>query len=309
MIPLLALLLDLACGEPPSRVHPVAWTGKLLDRCLHAPIGAGRRELLARGAAATLGIAALGAVAAAAIGRLARRRRWSEVLTEVMLLKSSFSLRRLLGATWEVGRALRRGDLATARALTGRNLVSRDTSSLSSSEVASAAIESLAENLTDSVLAPLVYYLVAGTPGAWAYRVINTADAMVGYRTARLEYLGKVAARADDVVNWLPARLAAVTIIVAAAAVGEDARAAAATMRRDRGRTASPNAGWTMSAMAGALGVTLAKRDAYRLGDGRAPTAPDVARALRIAGAASALLACGVVAISHARRRRAFSSV
>ena len=186
------------------------------------------------------------------------------------------------------------GDLHAARALAGRDLVSRDTSLLDAGEVASAAIESVAENLTDSLVAPLLYYLVAGLPGAWAYRVINTADAMVGYRTGRLEYLGKVAARLDDVVNLLPARLAALALVMAARVAGADGRGARAVLSRDHARTASPNAGWTMSAMAGALGVTLAKRDAYRLGDGTSPDASDVARAVRVAGAASALIACAV---------------
>jgi adenosylcobinamide-phosphate synthase len=134
--------------------------------------------------------------------------------------------------------------------------VSRDTGSLDAGEVASAAIESVAENLTDSLAAPLLYYVPAGISGAWAYRGANTADAMVGYRAGHLEYLGKVPARFDDVMNAVPARLASLALTTAAALTGVDAAGARAIRRRDHVRTASPNAGWTMSALiaGGALG-------------------------------------------------------
>src|SRR5262249_42816972 len=168
------------------------------------------------------------------------------------------------------------GDLVSARADVGTDLVSRPTSGLDSSGVASAAIESVAENLTDSVLAPLMFYAAFGLAGAAVYRAVNTADAMIGYRTGMLEDFGKVAARFDDVLNLIPARLAGLVLVSAATMMGASPTGALTTMWREHARTASPNAGWTMAAMAGALGVTLEKNDHYRLGGGRTPTADDV---------------------------------
>src|SRR6267142_1113941 len=169
-----------------------------------------------------------------------------------------------------VPRPLAAGDLDAARAAVGLHLVSRPTATLGPDEVASATIESLAENLTDAVIAPVCFYLLFGLAGAAAYRAVNTADAMLGYRDGALEWFGKLAARLDDVLNFVPARLAALGLLAGAAAAGEDARGALRMLGRDGALTASPNAGRTMAAMAGALGLTLAKRGAYRLGEGRA---------------------------------------
>src|SRR5262249_34837731 len=162
-----------------------------------------------------------------------------------------------------------RADLDGSRAAVGRDLVSRPTGMLDAGQVTSAAIESVAENLTDAFLAPLLFFVAFGLPGAVMYRVVNTADAMIGYRDGRLLYFGRVAARLDDAFNLVPARLAGLLIVAAAAMAGADGRRALSTMRGDHARTASPNAGWTVSAMAGALGVTLAKPGAYSLGSGQ----------------------------------------
>src|SRR6267378_4468769 len=188
-----------------------------------------------------------------------------------------------------VARPLAAGDLDAARAAVGLHLVSRPTATLGPDEVASATIESLAENLTDAVIAPVCFYLLFGLAGAAAYRAVNTVDAMLGYRDGALEWFGKLAARLDDVLNFVPARLAALGLLAGAAAAGEDARGALRMLGRDGALTASPNAGRTMAAMAGALGLTLAKRGAYRLGEGRPPRAADIARAVRVFAWAAAL--------------------
>jgi adenosylcobinamide-phosphate synthase len=188
-----------------------------------------------------------------------------------MLLKLTLSCRRLLGAAEEVRRALVVPDLTEARRLVGWHLVSRPTTELSEEEVAGATVESLAENFTDAMVAPIFYWLLGGIPLAMAYRFINTADAMWGYRDSTHEYLGKVAARLDDAVNWLPARFAAALLLLGGAIARGDLRNGLRVCARDHGATASPNAGWTMSAMAGLLQVQLTKRGAYALGDGVAP--------------------------------------
>jgi adenosylcobinamide-phosphate synthase len=177
--------------------------------------------------------------------------------------------------------------------------------------VAGATVESLAENLTDSLTAPLLAYAAGGLPAAWAYRFVNTADAMWGYRTAEFEQLGKSPARLDDLLNWLPARLTGWLLVSAAWLAGEDSRGAARTMLAQHNRTASLNAGWTMSAMAGALGVTLSKQAVYRLEGGRAePNAAIIERALRIADICVGLTVIFIgIGLSVVRIRRNHSGV
>ena len=285
----MALAIDLVLGDPPNRYHPVAWLGRLLAagrrRLCHGPPA----RLFAGGALVTLGVAAVAAVAGALIMALAGRLGAAGVLLEAAALTCLLSLRGLVDAAREAAAELARGDLVAARRVVGYHLVSRPTAALDDGHVASAAVESVAENLTDSVVAPALCYLVAGLPGAAVYRVLNTADAMFGYRDGPLEYFGKVAARLDDVVNLLPARLSGLSLVVGAALAGESAGGAFTALRRDRRRTASPNAGWTMSALAGALGVRLEKPGAYELGAARLPAAPDIERAVKVFHAAVAV--------------------
>jgi adenosylcobinamide-phosphate synthase len=163
------------------------------------------------------------------------------------------------------------------------HLVSRDTSTLDESRIAAATIESLAENTSDSAIAPLFWYAVAGLPGALVYRFLNTADAMLGYRDAEREWLGKAAARLDDVANLIPARLTALCMILSAPWLGGRMEGGWRIWRRDAGTTASPNAGHPMSAAAGVLGVELEKVDHYRLGAGQPkPSARDIRRSQRL---------------------------
>lgn len=246
---------------------------------------------------------ALAAAAAVALVALASTLGWLGLVIEALALKSTLSLRGLAASALGVGRHLEGSDLGAARAALGRDLVSRPTATLDTGQVASATIESVAENLTDAFLAPLLFFVVFGLPGAVAYRTINTADAMIGYRDGALLHFGRVAARLDDALNIVPARLAAVLIVVAAWIAGADGRRALAAMRRDHARTASPNAGWTMSTMAGALAVTLEKRGAYRLGAGAPPTPTDVQRAVRVLVLAAALAIPPLIALTVALNR------
>jgi len=260
-----AFILDLALGDPPNRLHPVAWLGKAIDAAAHkAPRSSAGRFLY--GVALVL----VGATGSAALARLVLRlpspiRKPAEVL----LLKLTIGARGLIDAADSVASALERGEVEDARRLVGWHLVSRDTSSLSPEELAGATVESVAENLTDGFVSPLLYYAVGGLPAAWAYRFVNTCDSMLGYRDEEHEWLGKAAARADDALNWVPARIAAASIVAAAAILGFDAENAWETMISQHSRTASPNAGWTMSAAAGAMHVTLSKRGNYSLEGGR----------------------------------------
>jgi adenosylcobinamide-phosphate synthase len=293
-----ALLADGLLGEPPPALHPTVWMGRWVE--------AGRRAAGVRpasrfvlGAAIALGGAGIAAAAAGRLGGLvASIPSPAAAILEGLALKPALAVRGLLDAGRMVEKALRDGDLPRARRLLSRHLVSRDTSDLSHSEVAGAAISSLAENLSDSVIAPLVAWRGAGLAGAYAYRFLNTADAMLGYRTAELEWLGKFAARSDDLVNILPARLSAFAI-AAVAPLGEGSVLRSVHVAvRDAARTPSPNAGWPMAAMAGALNVRLSKRSVYRLHrEGGAPDASTLARA-RVIVLAAALLAAAAVTVS-----------
>lgn len=267
---LLALLLD-TLGEPPAKVHPVVYMGNYLSWARKNWRGLTPQQQLAEGAAGW----AVGAGLAAGAGFAAARLPW---WAQGALLKPLLARKALFDAVAEVGAALERDDLQGARRLLAWHLVSRDTSNLSAAEVAGAAIESLAENLSDSVVAPLLAYRVGGLPLAAAYRLTNTADAMWGYRTPQLEWAGKAAARADDLLNLCPARLTALCALAASGGRGWRVWA------RDRRNTTSPNAGHPMSAFAGALGVRLDKRGVYVLNaGGREPTAADIPRALSLA--------------------------
>lgn len=236
---------------------------------------AGGRARLAWGAIWLAGGAGLSALLAGLVPHNA--------LIQGAVASTLLAYRQLDRAVGEVQAALRAGDLQEARRLLGWHLVSRPAGDLDAAEVAGAAIESLAENLSDSLVGPVCWYLLGGLPALAAYRFVNTADAMWGYRNPRYEQLGKAAARTDDLLNLMPARLTALLIVLAAQALERRGAQAWHVAARDHGRTASPNAGWPMAAMAGALGTTLTKRGQYRLGDGAcAPDAHMIDRARSI---------------------------
>ena len=302
-----ALTLDWLTGDPPNAWHPVAWLGRLIGWLSGRAPTSGKMRQLGSGAlivAAASGVMTLPAWAlsrwtSSAMAGPTRLPRVVGFVAEVLSLKATFALRGLLRAGEQVQQDLERRDLPDARRSL-RSLVSRDTSGLTGEQVAAAAVESVAENLTDSVVAPLLAYAVFGLPGAACYRAVNTCDAMIGYH-GRYEYLGKVAARLDDVLNLAPARAAGLLLAATAPLSGGSAVEALRLMLRDHGKTESPNAGWTMSAAAGALGVQLEKTDHYRLGDAVRPVIPQtIAQAGRLVTVAVAIGA-GLLAVWEAR--------
>jgi adenosylcobinamide-phosphate synthase len=288
-----AIAIDLLFGELPARWHPVVWIGGFIrgvERLL--PRSGARPQLLGGallGLVVPLGSAGL-VLGAAALLRPVPLLAW---LFHVLVLTAMFALRALGEAARRVHRALDARDLEGARQAL-RSLCSRDPSQLSPEELIGASVESVAENASDSVVAPLLYYVCFGLLGAVAYRAVNTLDAMVGYH-GRYEYLGKVSARLDDVLNFVPARLTAALLIVAGALLQQDVARGVAIWRRDAGSTESPNAGHPMAAMAGLLRVRLEKGDHYRLGDAHELLTPrhiDAAwRIVQLAGGVGAALA------------------
>ncbi len=297
---LLALLLDVALGEPPNRLHPTVWIGKtvaLAERIAPGPRAASGLQLAAGAAMAVLIPAAWGAAAWAVEFGLLALHPLAYVVGVAILVKTTFSVRMLHRVAADIGRILSSGDVSEARRQMSA-LVSRDTSELTIGQMAAGAIESVAENITDSVVGPLLAFALFGLPGAVAYRAINTLDSMVGYH-GRYEYLGKASARLDDLVNLIPSRLAAALLWIATVVLpGMAGGRAWSIMLAHRGRTESPNAGWTMAAMAGGLGVTLEKVGHYRLGDpAPEPLPAHIGVASRALYATTALAAAGAVGI------------
>lgn len=221
------------------------------------------------------------------------------VCLHAALLKCCLGVRSLGGAALCVLEPLAKHDEPTARQQLAWHLVSRDVQVLSAQEISAATIESVAENTSDSVIAPLFFYVIAGLPGALFYRYINTCDAMLGYRTVEFEWLGKVAARLDDVLNLIPARITAGLMVVASLSLPTAAARGWRTWQRDASRTASPNAGRPMSVAAGVLGVCLEKPNHYRLGsEFRPPEAADIRRMLNLFARTvtlAVLLACSTL--------------
>ncbi|MGE8447582.1 MAG: adenosylcobinamide-phosphate synthase CbiB [Comamonas sp.] len=287
---LVALLVDWLWGEPPLRLHPVVYMGKLLG-LLGQAIAPRQADERAYGrfvlAALAWCLLAGGAwlVYAALMYLLQAVPWWLNGLVAGLLLKPLLSWRMLRSEVLAVEAAL--GESLQAGRARLSWLVSRDTAQLDAATVRESAIETLAENLSDSVLAPLFWFAVAGLPGAALYRMANTADAMWGYpgwrsqgaQRRHWQWAGKWAARADDVLNWVPARITAAWLVLLAGGLSWSG------LRRDAAVTPSPNGGWPMGAMARALGVRLSKPGVYQLHpQGRSPQAPDVQRALALAG-------------------------
>jgi adenosylcobinamide-phosphate synthase len=260
-----ALLLDRFLGEYPAPLHPVVWIGKLLSLLLRCAPRHGWWRPFVFGVFLAIGVPALAVVAALAALRLAAAVPWLQIVLGIFLLKASFALRELGAAAGRVRVAVEAGDLPRAREAL-RSLCSRDPTQLDEEALLAATVESLAENTSDSFVAPLFYFLLFGVPGAIAYRAINTLDAMVGYR-GEFEALGKASARLDDMVNWVPARLTAALLLLAGWLSGWDVARGWRIFRRDRARTPSPNGGRPMAMMAGLLGVQLEKKEIYTLGD------------------------------------------
>jgi adenosylcobinamide-phosphate synthase len=264
---LLALVIDLTLGEPPNPVHPVVWMGNLI-KLLMKGAGSIAHRIPQFIYGLMVSLVTIGIFSIAAYFLLFYIRTLSVVayiLIGAFLFKTTFSLRGLGKAALRVKKLLVDNKLPEARSAV-RALVGRDTINLDSSQVVSATVESVAENSCDSFVAPLLFFLLLGVPGALAYRVVNTLDNSIGFR-GKYEYLGKFAARLDDVVNFIPARITAFIFVLAGWLSRNDIRSAWRVMFRDHGKTASPNGGWTMGAMAGALGVQLEKIGYYKLGD------------------------------------------
>lgn len=286
----LALWIDRRLGEPPVALHPVVWMGHYLAWCGQRTVRCPPAAAFSLGAlawwvgAAFIALVALGLQTLLfwQMGRAGGVMGWAGAVLLMAcfagVLKTTLAWRMLHREVLAVEAALGES-LSAGRERLGW-LVSRDTANLTADEVRESAIESLAENLNDSVVAPIFWFVLFGLPGAAVYRFANTADAMWGYRGVRhgqtWEWAGKWAARADDVLSWVPARLTALLIVAVTQGVTFKA------LRREARRTPSPNSGWPMAAMAIALGMRLGKPGVYTLNAaGRLPEAADTLKTIK----------------------------
>ena len=297
----LAVALDLVLGEPPSRFHPTVWMGGTVAFSEKLAPRAGWQGLVAGGVMVVLVVGFWAAAAYFAVRGLQNLHDVAYVVVGAALLKSTFSVRMLHQAAARVRGGLAVGDMAQARHGL-RSLVSRDPSQLSPDLAAAATVESVSENMADSILGPWLFFALFGLPGAVAYRAVNTLDSMVGYR-GEYEFLGKVSARLDDLLNLIPARLTGLLVVLASSFLpGQRAAGAWRVMWRDHSRTQSPNAGWPMSGMAGALGVELEKVGYYRLGDSTRPVgSQDITQAIRSMYLVAALGLAVTLALAYGR--------
>ena len=299
---LLAFAIDRTLGEPPNRFHPVCWMGSLLALGRRTAPATGNALRFFWGMLVILAGGGLFVGFAMVVVTLSRCLPiYGSWCLQAILLKTMFSVASLAKAGHAVRQPLERGELDDARQQLSFHLVSRPTADLDSQDITAAAIESVAENTSDSFVAPLLFYSLAGLPGVFFYRWVNTADAMLGYRTDELEWLGKFAARLDDCLNWVPARLTAIFMLMAGVFGGWSLRTGFYIWRRDSKLTASPNAGHPMSMASGLLRVSLEKKGHYVLGhEFPKPSAKDLESSIEMLWYTSflVLLAISTVAIA-----------
>jgi adenosylcobinamide-phosphate synthase len=284
----LALLSDILFGEPPAFMHPVVWMGKFINFFVsRAP----KRHMKPYGlfmAAFCAGTAFLAGMAILSFGE-----GLIQLIIAAFFLKSTFSIRMLTVSALGIRKDLDGGNIEKVRNDL-MTFVGRDTSKLNASQSASAVIESLAESFVDGILAPLFYFLLFGLPGAFVYRMINTLDSMVGYRKEPFIELGYASARLDDIANWVPARLSLLFIFMASIFFGKPFETVR-TCIRDHGKTASPNSGWSMAAVSGALGVRLEKVGYHVLGaQYDEPQPVHIKRAINLIGMSSFFVIAGI---------------
>ncbi|KAA2263828.1 cobalamin biosynthesis protein [Solihabitans fulvus] len=303
---LLGMAADAVYGDPRRR-HPVAAFGRVAgvaERVLH-------RDHKAPGVAYTALLVGGTVLAGVGVERLGRNSQVVQAATTAVATWAVLGGASLAKEGTAMGRALDEGDLIAARARLS-HLCGREPSRLDTTGLARATVESVAENTSDAVVAPLLWGAVAGVPGLLAYRAVNTLDAMVGHRNARYRRFGWASARLDDLANLVPARVAALLTTLGAPVVGGSASEAWQTWRRDASAHPSPNAGQVEAAFAGALEIRLGGRTVYPhgaeerpvLGDGRSPDAGHVTRAVelsRVVGAGAGVLAA-VIALFLGRR-------
>ena len=283
LIFVLAFLIDIVFGEFPDRFHPTVWIGKVIAYFKPKFKSANPRIEKMNGVILCLLVILIVAVPVSLLLFGIRHFfGWIPyIVVSAILLETTFAVKCMRQYTVPIAEALRNNDFDKARHRL-YYIVRRDPTKLSEQQIASAAVESIAESTTDGITTPFFFFALFGVPGAFAFRVINTLDSMIGYKDPEHMNIGWFSARLDTIANYIPARLTAILMVAAAALLRENWRESWRILQRDKTKTNSVNAGWTMSAMAGALGVQLEKSGHYTLGDKGDISPEHITRALRI---------------------------
>jgi adenosylcobinamide-phosphate synthase len=283
LILLLALLIDAVFGEVPDRVHPTVWMGKVISFLKPKLRNPNSTKERINGVLLALFVMLLFSVPAYFIILWIRQfLGWVPYLiVAAILLKMTFARKCMSQYTLPIAHAIEKGDLNEAKRWLPY-IVRRDPSVLGDRHVISAAVESIAESTTDGVTSPFFYFALFGVPGAFAYRVVNTLDSMVGYKDEAHANLGWFSANLDTIANYIPARLTAMLMVLSAMLLGENWRNSWRIMQRDKRNMLSVNAGWTIAAMAGALSTQLEKPGFYKIGDSDNLAPAHIRRALRM---------------------------
>lgn len=311
-----AYVLDYCVGDPEWLPHPVRLIGLSIDASERAlrRRGSGKRFEVAAGGLVAVGVPLFTALCVyALLKRMRENHAAIATAAEVWLASTCLSTRNLLDEAAEVMRALEDGDLPRARLRLAR-IVGRDTNELGEEQICRALVETLAESLSDGVIAPLLYLAMGGVPLAMAYKAINTLDSMIGHKDEKYLYFGRIAARVDDVANYVPARISALLLCLAAELIPQTSGCRARHVwLRDGSKHDSPNAGQVEAAMAGLLGVRLGGTNKYAGeviasphlgGEFPLPNSTHAQRAWKAVGLAS-VLAFGGAFLLLSRRKHA----
>ncbi|HXG07242.1 MAG TPA: cobalamin biosynthesis protein [Nitrososphaera sp.] len=290
------LIADLLFGDPPNRFHPVAWLGRLIGYFIPRLKGGAEKAkgtIFAISLIAAVGLAIHSAVF---VGTVYLAGTIALIIGSAVVLKITIAVKGMERYAKAIMSCLETGDLAGAR----QNLsmiVRRKTDDLDEQHIVSATIECVSESTVDGITAPIFYYSLFGPAGAFAYRTINTLDSMVGYRDEYFKDIGWMSARLDTAANYIPARITAFLMVVSARLLGADWKNSLNVLQRDHAKTFSPNAGYPMATMAGALRVRLEKIGHYALGDDQEPATLEKCRAAISIMKLTALLFCLAVSV------------
>ncbi|MCW4003421.1 MAG: cobalamin biosynthesis protein [Candidatus Bathyarchaeota archaeon] len=292
----LAFVIDMVFGEYPDKIHPTIGIGKIIAYLKCKAKSANPHIEKANGVLLALVIILVVALPVFLLLWWLRVSFGSipYIIMGAVLFKATFAIKGMGQYTLPIAKALKQNDLNGARKWLPY-IVRRDPNSLNERQIISAAVESIAESTTDGITAPFFFFAFFGVPGAFAYRVINTLDSMVGYKTAEYKNIGWFSAKLDTLTNYVPARLTAYLMVAAAFLLREDWRESWRILQRDKHKTASPNAGYTISAMAGALNVQLEKQGYYTLGDDHGISAEHIPKALRVMTVTAAIFGLVVI--------------
>ncbi|MEM1586850.1 MAG: cobalamin biosynthesis protein [Candidatus Bathyarchaeia archaeon] len=284
MILFLAVVLDIIFGEPPNRIHPTVWMGKIIFFLKKKIKGKGAITERINGALIAFFVIAFFSLPIYFMLLYVRIYfgQIAYIILGALILKPTFAIKCMKQYTLPIAKFIKTGNIEQARCLLPY-IVRRDPTRLDSQHIISAAIESIAESTVDGITSPFFYFTLLDVPGAVAFRAINTLDSMVGYKDPEHINIGWFSAKLDSLANYVPARLTALLMVLAAWFLNEDWKSAWRTLQRDKNKTESINAGWPMSAMAGALTVQLEKPGHYILGEGKSVLSPEsIYRALHI---------------------------